>query len=414
MADLTKIPLHWVYGITAFVFLLAKVMDGFLRWFFGLAGLGPLVYVPVAASLGIIVLHGIVVLSRFRGPLFATVCGVLFVIFAGLGLFFLGVPKQVAFGIYVFSPILFGAIAYRGFFVERHSWLVPFAILVTALTLSGALLDMKFNLPWAGFSFEVGGEEVSGTRAWTTHGLERIAGFSRASYSLAKQSIIAALLYEAFGTNPWLKFGIWIISGGVVALSTTKGVLVAWLCISLYFMGRKILPRWMIMALPLLSVLCGILLPALSYFVDFSPYFDNNLILKIALGSFRSRLVITWPLAIQMVQDHGSLILGRGLGGIGTAQVGRELFYSPGDNMYVYFFGIMGLFSLFIYVPWLWTINKLKPYSNSDDHFIFLISLLVFIYGITTGVVEDPFIGFFLGLSLAHLFLPKPDHADKT
>ncbi len=43
---------------------------------------------------------------------------------------------------------------------------------------------------------------------------------------------------------------------------------------------------------------------------------------------------------------------------------------------------------------------------------MYLFTLLVFTYGITTGVFEDPFIAFFLGLSFTHLFHKrKESHA---
>jgi hypothetical protein len=404
------VSLHWVYGVVAIIFLSFKILDGFLRWAFGMVGLGPLVYLPVAASLGVLAVHCVVKLSEMRSPIFAVFGFMIVSVFAGVGIFMFGVPKQVAFGIYVFTPLMFGIVAYQGFFT-RYQHHMPTMALVSFIVIAlGALLDVQFALPWSGFSFEVGGEEIQGARAWTTHGLERVAGFSRASYSLAKQAIIAALAYIAFGSNTYIKLAVWFAALAVIAVTTTKGVLVAWLCLTLYFVGKRFLPSILIRLLPLSGVFVGILLPALSYFFDFSNLFKNNIILKIALGSFQTRLVQTWPNALEMINHHGSWLIGRGIGGIGTPQVGKEAFYSPGDNMYVYFFGIMGMLSFALYVPWLWQIWKLKIYQFKDDHFFFLISVLVFIYGITTGVVEDPFIAFFLGLSLAHLFQVHKAH----
>jgi len=407
-----RIPLHWLYAVTALIFLFSKVLDGLLRWVFGSVGLAPLIYLPIAASIAVVLIHTTILLSKFRSPLFGAIVMTLMAIFVVIGYALIGVPKQVAMGFYVFIPMFYGAIAYKGFFVEKQHLLSKLALAITALTAFGALLDFFFSLPWAGFSFEVGGQEVTGARAWETYGIERISGFSRASFSLAKQSIIAALLYIAFGKRQWLKIAIWFVSLAVIVLSTTKGILVAWLVLSMIFAVRMIAPYWMLRPIPALIVITGIALPAMSHFMDFSHAFENNIILKIALSSFKSRLIFTWPVAIQMVLDHGSLWIGRGLGGIGAAQIGREFFFSPGDNMYVYLFGIMGLSSLLVYIPWLWTVNRLKPWLSKPDFFMYLFTLLVFTYGITTGVFEDPFIAFFLGLSFTHLFHKrKESHA---
>lgn len=403
-----RIPLNWCYAVLAIIFMFSKILDGLLRWV-----AAPIVYLPILASLGVVATHTLIILSRLRSPFFAFLSSLLILLGLLIGYGTLGHVSQVAFGFYILIPIIFGAISYKPLFIDYQRWLPTLGITALTVITLGAIIDFKFDVPWSGFSFELGGLQISGSRVWHTHGLERVAGFSRASYSLAGHAILSALLVVSFSSKQMIKILAWLIAGIVIALSTTKGLLIVWLVLLLVLPIQRFLPKSFLMLLLTIAAIVGIAFPITSYYIDFSSFYQKYPYLTLAIDSFRDRMVNVWPMTVQMIIDHGSFWIGRGLGGIGTPQRGYENIYSPADNMFLFLFGVFGMASLLLYIPWFNKLLRLKPHKNRLDYFMYFLMLVTFIYGISNGIIEEPFFAFFLGASFSHLFLFRKAHADQ-
>lgn len=402
-----KIPIGLIYALVSAAFIISKLFDGFWRWLFGSVGLGFLVYLPI---LGTLVGIGWFIASNVSQAIFPKSIGkiLLFLfLFTLLGILILESFPQVAFGIYTLTPIIYGVIAYHSFQEYWKGSIPTLTIILFGFIFLGALLDFFFAVPWSGFGFEIGDQEVAGARAWTTNGIERVSGFSRASYALARQALLAGILYGSYGTSKFIKLLFWVLALAVTVMSTTKSLILAWLILTLVFFFILIIPKWggklFASALPILLVLVGISLPISSLFINYSNAFKDNPLISIFMSSFRARLTFTWPLSLEYILQNGSMWVGRGLGGIGTPMAGRELFYSPADNMYVYLFGLFGLSSLLFLIPWMFKIAKMRPFDDSDELFFYLFFIFYLIIGVSGGI-EDGLLGFFFGMGITHLY----------
>lgn len=389
----------------ALLFFAREGLDGVLRYVLGSYGLSFLVYLPTALMVVFVVLHFLA--HQRRDPQWISV--VLLTLFGVSGIMgFLnsGSLAQTLFALYVFFPFFFGFQTGDLLFTSK---LVKRAIVfLTLLFAFGVFLEMGTELPWKGFSYEIGGMQVQGSRIWSSLGLERLSGFSRFSFSIA--ILCMAFLVVLYGrVKPFLYFVLFVVGGAAIVLTTTKGVVLVmllmvllWVFVKphsglLYHLGLK----WGLV----LTFIVGLILPVSTYWVVYSLNLDD-LISRIVFLSFEMRLGIVWPHAMESFTHFGDFIVGRGAGQMGVAQMMYDQAnYNPGDNMYLYLLVVFGLPSLLLLALFLYRLFKLNGTKGYVNYL--LMAVFIFVYGIFANVMESAVLSYFLGSLIAVAFREK-------
>src|SRR5690554_3817271 len=389
----------------ALLFFAREGLDGVLRYVLGSYGLSFLVYLPTALMVVFVVLHFLA--HQRRDPQWISV--VLLTLFGVSGIMgFLnsGSLAQTLFALYVFFPFFFGFQTGDLLFTSK---LVKRALVfLTLLFAFGVFLEMGRELPWKGFSYEIGGMQVQGSRIWSSLGLERLSGFSRFSFSIA--ILCMAFLVVLYGrVKPFLYFVLFVVGGAAIVLTTTKGVVLVmllmvflWVFVKplsglLYHLGLK----WGLV----LTFVVGLILPVSTYWVVYSLNLDD-LISRIVFLSFEMRLGIVWPHAMESFTHFGDFIVGRGAGQMGVAQMMYDhANYNPGDNMYLYLLVVFGLPSLLLLALFLYRLFKLNG-TRGYVNYLFM-ALFIFVYGIFANVMESAVLSYFLGSLIAVAFREK-------
>lgn len=324
---------------------------------------------------------------------------------AAVGMLQLSNPLQVAFGLKLFLPILAGMAAAPLLFANDRFPLKFFAFL-WGVCAAGILLDHFLILPWTGLSYSLMGHEIEGNRIWSTGGIERLSGFTRFSWDAAAQILLTFLLVVVvLRKNVMLKLIMWGVTAGVIGLTTTKGMIMAFTLCTVCLLAAGILRGMIDVRKPaiLFAVLFCVTLPFLGTALDLAaPSHTTRLLFDSLIDRFES----TWPDAVQQFQEHSPLI-GGGIGSIGTPQKYFASRGNPGDNFYVYLLNIFGLFSLPYVMAVGWKSIRLVDGTGDTDRFFSYVALALFTAGIVINVIESPFLALFLGLLIGHLCAPK-------
>lgn len=333
---------------------------------------------------------------------------IFFLIYVVVGVIYVGDILQVAFGIKIFLPIIVGMMYYNEF-TSQVNTIKPIFLIFFIITAIGIMLEYKLEqLPWAGLGYDISGVQIEGSREWSTSGVPRLAGFARSSFDAAIQILFLMIFLLVFLKNRFVHFIIWTLAGLSIFLTTTKGVALAYIIVSILFLLLKIRPRSYKIYLQLavfpvsISALIGFLVSAFDGTIVNGFQFEYDVL----YGSFQDRLSNVWPLTLSMIAENGNVILGRGIGGIGAAQKLFEAhFYTPADNLGLYLYGTFGVPAI-IYLFFLyWKLQHLKPNQQTEDVYIFLLLIATFTYGIVVNTIENGFLAFFIGLILNKLHI---------
>jgi hypothetical protein len=269
----------------------------------------------------------------------------------------------------------------------------------------GVYLNVFKQFPWEGLTYDVIGQTIEGTREWSTFGVKRVAGFARASFNTAIQLIILAIFLISYLENKWIKVFLWLLAGPAILLTTSKGILMVYVILSLFLIIYKIVPNFnnIYQKLLIIPILLMIILPVYAYF-----YYDQNVsqdfLKNPLLWTMHQRMEI-WPDNIAFLRKSGDTILGRGIGGVGMSQYIFEKRYAlPGDNLFIYGFGYFGILSI---IYFLYIYKLVQNINLKNNLFPYLLLMVLFFYGIVSNVIEDSFFMIFLGISLRNLW-PNP------
>ncbi len=305
---------------------------------------------------------------------------------------------QVLFGFKVLIIIVFGVLAARHLDPTSRAvrrWLLLFWL----ITVAGVLLSAVVTLPWTGLVYSVGDIDVEASRSWSNEGVGRAAGFSRFSFSAAIQVAMLSLFLIATVQSRLLQFVIFAIGLAAIHLTDAKGSLVAFVVTTLVFwcFGHRqtVLLKATTCIAAMIAVLLPIMLPGLH--LDGVGHFN-------VLRSFVERLMLVWPDGWTLIFHDGHGLLGRGIGGIGSAQrLFAPSFYVACDNLFIFLFGYFGVFALvYISLPVIWLL-RLPPRLPTKIRFAALALLYLLIYGAVVSIIEDQFAGIFLGLVIGTL-----------
>lgn len=396
------------YVYTLFLLALTSVLAGALRFTLAVAGKENLFYIPkflVVLALGAEAFE--VVRSGRTSNLTTGV--VLLLATSGLvGLFTLNHVMQVVFGLYLLLPLLFAIVAQPA--IAENPGLCGKLIGVLWVTAAtGVVLAWITPMPWTGFSYDVGGVAMEASREWTTNGVARVAGFSRASYAAAYQLLFLALPIVMSWRRRLLALGMWIVTGALIVITTTKttvGVYLA-LTILLPIMRWRIVPRGLkhavAIVLPWFVTVMAIALPLSTLWFTYN--FTLHGMQGVILSSFGDRLNQTWPDAFSLIARHGSYIFGRGAGGIGTAQsVYEPQLYNPSDNIFIFgycTFGILFVPALALFVR---RIAAVDLRASTQATLIWAMAVAALTAGWTGGNLEGGFNTLAIGLAAGYAF----------
>lgn len=305
---------------------------------------------------------------------------------------------QPIVGLKILLTYLAGVICYETYEqkYDQYHRLFTYGYLITA---ASVIYNYFLPMPWVGMSFASATGDVNVSKEWYSGGIQRIAGFARSS---TETSAILAMLCAPLITSEKLKsfskFILYCVTLGLIIITTTKGGLIAWLVIGMLLPllrsknNSKIFNYtiWFFAAI-------GIAIPALIYIYDVKASTSGALWI---LSSFADRVNRMWPGAFANTQTYGSLIFGRGLGGIGFPQsFGEGNRYNSADSVMVYVYVTFGLPGILYTFHILKKFTNIQAQLNSRINSVFLIWLLYwFIYGTVGNDFETPLMLFFAGI----------------
>jgi hypothetical protein len=388
------------------VFLLSQVLAGVLRWALGMVGLQALIYVP---TLLLWVQIGWIAMSHLRDRTVSRSAILLCCLLATAGLVGLcSMPaKQVVFGAWVLTPLIYGFAAGQ-LAATAHPWHRFAALSILAIACIGIIVNSVTDYPWVGANFQLAGKEISGAREWHIGERQRLAGFSRSSFDAAGQIAVLAALFNAGEARRWLRGAVWGLAVTAVLLSTARGILLAMLVVAIAIECERLGWRFAVRALFAAGLLWMTLPPLFGWSVDLSQ--TARLQLHSAQGSYLDRLSNMWPEALQLLLDSPLPLLGRGLGGIGAAQTLFEPSrFNAADNLFVYQLVTLGgialpLFAIAAYGAWRIAAADTGKATWHNAAALRAFALIVLWYGAVSNIVEHPVLAMLYGLLLAKCF----------
>lgn len=388
-------------------FAVFEVFGGALRYYLTIVGVPWLIYLPKLLMAAALV--GALVKLSYSARISRVVLGAfaLFAAFLIIGAWFTRSWIQPTVGAFVLLPLVFAVLVEPAFtrFGER---ILPYVAALWFGAAVGVAIDYFTQFAWSGFAYEVGGAEVSASRSWTTFGIERVAGFSRASYEVAAQLLFLALPLLILGRKKSLKKMIWLVTGVLILITTTKKTIGVYLFLTLLWplMTAGLFPnslkRMAGIAGPWLTVAVGIFLPLSTLFIKYRVDLDS-FFSKALFASFEDRLTWAWPDAFSLVLDHGNVLLGRGLGGIGPAQTYYEpLLYTPGDSLYLFLYATFGVIAIPLIFAYTSNVTKLNPASRGWTSLLWFFSISVLMSGWAANAITGGLTACIFGITLRY------------
>lgn len=388
------------FGLVVYLFWGALYAP--FKWLTFSVGAGYLFYIP-KVSLAIILFLGIIVTGKIN-KIFS-----LFIFFTFISIIYgyynFRSIEQVLFGVYIFLPFLYGLFFGRKIIDGNFNRI---ALVLWMLIVFGVLLNKFITYPWAGMNVLIGDQEVYVGKTWKTYGVERVSGFTAASYSAATQLLPLGIYILSFYKRVNLKF-LLVFAFTLVSLifTTTKGAIFAFFFVSMlmiFYRGRNLF----LSSFMLLLICLNILLPlAASY------YFSGISYGGIRGGSWLftsetiyERMIWMWPESWAFIVEKGSLLFGDGMGGIGTPLsyfYDSTLVFASADSLFIYAYGLFGIFSVIFYFV-LWRKTKKIDWNSSKSIFCTTMIFSLFLFGLVGAPFERDFWMAFLGISFNLIF----------
>jgi len=387
--------------------LLTETFSGALRYYFDMAGISWLLYLPKVACLLALSLE----LLRYRGwPAFWLVLLGL-ATSSQLALMHGAELTNIGFSLFIYIPLLFGLICGRHLELRLALMrrVIGFCLIASFV---GIALDLLTSVPWKGYSYMVGEVELSANRSWAFDDIDRIGGFARMSTALSVMIAVYSLFIAAFTQSRLLRLLLYVAALVGIVLTTNKSTAAAYVLTLL--MMIIINYRFASATAFLIAVLVGLALPIASLVLSLDPNAANNGTL---LASFADRLINSWPNFIEVITREGWGWWGAGFGAVGSAgQVyplpGLELL-SIADSTALYLWGMLGVFGVLLYLlafPLMLRLHERGPRLRSALlPIVFCICLVAW----ATDVLEVSIATLFLGLAISHVMTPARAAANR-
>lgn len=374
--------------LAALAYVAMTVLAGPLRMYLSLAGLTPLIYLP---NLLLLLAIGWQLLAESceQGFTPTKLIAVIIPCFALIvGLQFTS-AVQAATGLYVLLPFWFG-LACGPVLLDRWRTVGRIVPMLWIVVVTGVLANQALEYPWEGFGYNLGELDVEGSRRWYAQGgVKRLAGFARASFDAAVQVQIAGILLVLQTRGWFLRLLVWALTFAAIIPTNSKGILLVAVVLTPIVLLRRVLPESPLRVLPIFFGSIGLALPISTLLFTFhSPLRDPAL--ANATFSLYDRLNDMWPAAWDLLQEQGQILMGRGIGGIGTAQTYFEPdLFNAGDNLFMYWFVVFGWLALPGFLLVLARSLRLRPQRDAVEMRIYCLLLAMLVYGAMANIVEN-------------------------
>lgn len=386
--------------------LVVETFSGALRYYLDQAGLSPLLYLPKAAC---VLLFALEMLSFRGGRLFWL--GLLGWLLSALLAMLHGASVQnLAFSLFAISPLLFAAVCSQH--LLRHQKLLGWGIgLCLLASLVGLLLDKYAQVPWKGYSYNLGETELSGNTSWSADDQDRVAGFARVSNILSNLIALYSLFMMLFLRSLTLRLVLGAVAFGAIVLTTSKAPAAAFaLTLGLLLIQRL---TWTCRILCVLVVAVGLLLPVMGLLYDFDARTVSSG--GSSLASLYDRLNNTWPRLFDAMQLAGWGYTGAGFGMVGSTMA---LFPVPGadvllgmDNSALYLWAMLGVAGLLLYTLQLGLMFSLLNDPSPLARTLLAVAVCWCLISWTTDMFEIAAANLFLGLVIGYVINPRPGSA---
>ncbi|MGY4491014.1 hypothetical protein [Pseudomonas sp. TE3610] len=395
--------------LVAISLVVVETFSGALRFFLDQAGLSVLMYPAKAACLALFAVE----LLNYKGSRSFWVLLVMLAIAAVLGMLNGAAPGNIGFAFYMYSPFLFGLVC--GVHLEHRkralAWIIGLCLLAS---LAGLVLDMYSTVPWKGYSYNVGDTEVSANQAWSTNGVDRIAGFTRLSTTLSVLIAIFSLYLTAFIRSRLVLLAMFATSMAAIYLTTNKSTAVAYGCtLALMPLLRHRLSCRIVFAI---VVAIGIILPVIGLTMDFDPHAATAQ--TGFLSSFYDRLINTWPNVVGRHWVQGWSVWGAGFGMVGSTVAALPVYTAfttiVADNSALYLWATFGFAGLALYFLMLPLMIRLRDKSTRMSRALVSICFCLVLVSWTTDVPEIAVADLFLGLAVSVALRRKTMPANVT
>ena len=380
---------------TAFATYLAVLtFEGAYKYLFSNIGLLPLMYIP-KLFLVLCILLSISRKIKNAKYLFFYLIILPFSVLSGV--YWVGDLRQVAYGVYIWIPFFFAFTCDVDFSNRSLRKLIIFCFFMTVL---GVAYDFNHDMPWTGFSYEVGGAEAEGSRDWAQFGISRPSGFASISTAAASIMFFCFSYLLAYLSSKGLKIFLWLLCGFGIVISTTKGIFAAFLILSIVIFFTKVKMIRMKKFVLFFSFLISLYFPFSLLFSNYK-YREFNNILDLLFLTFFIRIFDAWPRVLDEISKSGNAITGKGFGAFGSSSYRYGSIYSNAvDNFYLYLYGTLGVLGLvFFIIIFLRYFYSYRP-SKSESLFLEYLLCGIFVYGMFVNLIEFSIFGFICGYSL--------------
>ncbi len=399
---------HLAYAATM-LFILKEVFGGVFRYLTVMTGTEALNYIPPFLAILALCFYYADAITTGRVDYAMAALALFLALYA----FYAGFDSisftQSAIGFYIWLPLFLGMLLrVQG----QDDLLFKWMLMIWGIAVIGMIVNSVVEFPWTGTSYEVLGVQREVARKWAYLDFDRLAGFGRSSFTTSYLIVFycCAILYSRT-YSMFIRLGCYAVSFFALFLSTSKTSLALWAGIPIFLIGyeicklifpaRLLLPYYwakvsvislivLVIALPLWSEIPGLL-------------HDRQTFYFFSFASLLVRMQYAWPASLALLSEGGNVLLGRGIGGIGTAQKFAEPdLYMFADNLFVYVFvstGVVGVVALF----YSFVAKLRRDYLCDRNQFgiTYLLLLYVLGIGITVNTVEGPFQALVLGVLAA-------------
>jgi hypothetical protein len=345
-------------------------------------------------------------LSFYRAKINVTwiISGIFILFSAFIGMYYVGNLYQVLFGFWAILPFFYGIFISR--IVVQHTIKPRYIYILWLMIIVGIVVDLFYSVPWSGFKFDIGQFQIQASRQWWTFGISRVSGFARASFEASIQVLILSIVLIYYEKRLFAKLVVWLISGIFIGLTTTKTVMAIWIIISLYFAAATLIPRTLVLISRFLIafiVVSGVTLPYISKMI--LPLEIENQVRRFLFLSFQDRLVNIWPGVLELVAERGNALFGRGLGGIGAAQMYYEINFLPADNLSLYLYAIGGVFGVVLLLGYGLGCSFIYHRESKLSELMIVLTLSVLLEGISVNVLESPYFSLVFGITFSYWYV---------
>lgn len=380
---------------TAISLLVAETFSGALRFYLDKAGISAVLYIPKALCVLLFVLE----LPRMKAGRTLWLFLIGLALSASLALLHGASLSNIGFSTFAIAPLLFGLTCSNYLLHRKRLFLWVIALLLAA-SLAGLALDRFTSVPWKGYSYTLGEQELAANTAWSMEDADRLAGFARVSNALSIIIATFSLYMLAFMRNKLLMAVLSGVALVAIWMTTSKAPAAAFFCtIGMMFILRF---RWSSRFVFLLAVVGGMALPAIGLLHDFDP----TKVTSTSLASLFDRLINTWPNLVRAIQAEGWGLTGSGFGMFGST---LALFPVPGTNTFsgsdsslMYLWGMLGLAGIVLYFAQVLLFCSLANDVTRLGHALLMISFCSCLIGWTTDMFEVAVANLFIGLAVGH------------